>query len=171
MCYSLSFAGHETTTSLISNALRQILTHPGVCEELRDDPSLIENAVEEVLRHDTSVVAWRRLTKKPVEIAGVEIPAGERILVLLGSANRDGAVFENPDAFDVRTKNAKKHLSFSQGVHFCLGAPLARLEMKIALQQLTERLPDLRLAPEDQSLTFNSNISFRGPGELYAKWG
>ena len=170
ICYSLSFAGHETTTNLILNGLRQFLGRPGLWEELREDPGLIENAVEEVLRRDTSVIAWRRSTTRPVEISGVEVPEEARLMLLLASANRDEGVFENPDELDIRRENASKHLAFSHGIHFCLGAPLARLEARIAFELLTQRLPTLRLSPPDQNLEFDPNISFRGPKELWAEW-
>ena len=168
--YSLSFAGHETTTSLISNGFRRLLSSPGLWDELREDPSLIENAVEEMLRHDTSVIAWRRHTTRPVEIAGVEVPEGARIMLLLASANHDEAVFDDPEEFDIRRPNANKHIAFSHGIHFCLGAPLARLEAKIAFEHLTRRLPDLKLSPPDQTFEFNANAQFRGPQELWAEW-
>ena len=106
MIYSLSFAGHETTTNLIANGLRQILSRPGLWELLREDPSLIENTVEEMLRFDSSVIAWRRLTKKTVEIAGVEVPEGARLFLLLASANHDESVFEDPEEFDIFRENA-----------------------------------------------------------------
>ena len=168
--YSLSFAGHETTTSLISNGLRRVLSVPGLWEELGEDPSLIPNAVEEMLRHDTSVIAWRRHATRPVEIAGVEVPEGARIMLLLASANHDEEVFEDPSAFDIRRENANKHIAFSHGIHFCLGAPLARLEARIAFEHLTRRLPDLTLSPPDQTYRFNANAQFRGPQELWAEW-
>jgi len=170
ICYSLSFAGHETTTNLILNGLRQLLSRPGLWDELREDPSLIEDAVEETLRRDTSVVAWRRSTTRPVEISGVEVPEGARLMLLLASANRDEEVFEDPDAFDIRRENANKHVAFSHGIHFCLGAPLARLEARVAFELLTQRLPDLRLSPPDQRFEFDPNMSFRGPKELWAEW-
>lgn len=168
--YSLSFAGHETTTNLILNALRNLLSRPGLWEELREDPALIPNTVEETLRRDTSVIAWRRSTTCPVEVAGVEVPKDARLMLLLASANRDESVFENPDEFDIRRANANKHIAFSHGIHFCLGAPLARLEARIALELLTQRLPDLRLSPPDQTFEFDPNMSFRGPKELWAEW-
>ncbi len=168
--YSPSFAGHETAANLILNGLRQFLTRPGLWEELREDPSLIPNAVEETLRCDTSVVAWRRSTTRPVEIAGVEVPKDARLMLLLASANRDESVFEDPDEFDVRRENASKHIAFSHGIHFCLGAPLARLEARVAFELLTRRLPDLRLSPPDQTFEFDPNMSFRGPKELWAGW-
>jgi cytochrome P450 len=170
ICYSLSFAGHETTTNLILNGLRQLLGQPGLWDELREDPSLIENAVEETLRRDTSVIAWRRSSTRPVEISGVEVPEGARLMLLLASANRDEGVFEDPDAFDICRKNANKHIAFSHGIHFCLGAPLARLEARIAFELLTQRLPDLRLSPPDQRFEFDPNMSFRGPKKLWAEW-
>lgn len=170
ICYSLSFAGHETTTNLILNGLRQLLGRSGMWEELREDPSLIENAVEEILRFDTSVPAWRRSTTRPVEISGVEVPEGARLMLLLASANRDERVFEVPDEFDIRRENAAKHIAFSHGIHFCLGAPLARLEARIAFELLTQRLPDLRLSSPDQEFEFDPNMSFRGPKELWAEW-
>lgn len=170
MLYSLSFAGHETTTNLIANGLRQILSRPGLWEELRQQPDLIENAVEEILRFDSSVIAWRRAANRPVEISGVEVPEGDRVFLLLGSANHDEAVFDNPGELDIRRENAKKHIAFSHGIHFCLGAPLARLEARIALEQLTRRLPDLRLDPPEGSLEFVVNAQFRGPTELWAGW-
>ncbi|MGI8909915.1 MAG: cytochrome P450 [Rubrobacteraceae bacterium] len=168
--YSLSFAGHETTTNLILNGLRQLLSRPGLWEELREDPSLIENAVEETLRHDTSVVSWRRSTTRPVQIAGVEVPENARLMLLLASANRDESIFDDPDEFDIHRENANKHLAFSHGIHFCLGVPLARLEAKITFELLTQRLPGLNLSPPDQSFDFDPNMSFRGPKELWAEW-
>ena len=91
-------------------------------------------------------------------------------MLLLASANRDERVFEDPDEFDIRRENANKHIAFSHGIHFCLGAPLARLEARIAFELLTERLPDLRLSPSDQHIEFDSNMSFRGPKELWVEW-
>src|SRR5215217_4723493 len=106
ICYSLSFAGHETTTNLILNGLRNFLSRPNLWDELREDPALIPNAVEETLRRDTSVVAWRRSTTRPLEVAGVEVPEGARLMLLLASANRDEAIFEDPNEFDIRRENA-----------------------------------------------------------------
>lgn len=168
--YSLSFAGHETTTNLLLNGLRNFLAKPELWEELRADPSLIPNAVEETLRRDTSVVSWRRSTTRPVEVAGVEIPENARLMLLLASANHDESVFENPGEFDIHRENANKHIAFSHGIHFCLGAPLARLEARIAFELLTQRLPDLWLSPPNQSFEFDPNMSFRGPKELWAEW-
>jgi cytochrome P450 len=167
--YELLFAGHETTTGLIGNALRQLLTHRHTWEEICGDPSLIPNAVEEVLRFDSSVIAWRRQTTQAVEVGGVPVPPRANLLLLLGSANRDPAVFEDPERFDIRRQNAREHLSFGHGAHFCLGAPLARLEARVVLEELSARLPSLRLVP-GQTLRFQPNTTFRGPLALLAEW-
>jgi cytochrome P450 len=167
--YGLLFAGHETTTSLIGNAFRRLLTDRHTWEEMCRDPALIPNAIEEVLRFDSSVIAWRRQTTQAVEIGGVPVPAHANVLLLLGSANRDPAVFENPDRFDIHRWNAKEHLSFGYGAHFCLGAPLGRLEARVVLEELSARLPSLRLVP-GQTLRFQPNTSFRGPLSLLVEW-
>ena len=167
--YELLFAGHETTTGLIGNALRRLLTERHAWEEICRDPSLIPNAIEEVLRFDSSVIAWRRKTTEPVEIGGVRVPAGANLLLLLGSANRDPAVFEDPERFDIHRHNAKEHLSLGFGAHYCLGAPLARLEARIVVEELSIRLPSLRLVP-GQTLRFQPNTTFRGPLSLLVEW-
>jgi cytochrome P450 len=105
-----------------------------------------------------------------VEISGVEVPEETRLLLFLVSANRDEEQFDDPDVFDIHRENAGKHLAFSQGIHYCLYAPLARFEARIAFELLTARIPDLRLAPEDKPLEFNPNLSFRGPKELWVEW-
>jgi cytochrome P450 len=167
--YELLFAGHETTTGMIGNALRQLLSHRHAWEEICRDPSLIPNAVEEVLRLDSSVIAWRRRTTQAVQIGGVPVPADANLLLLLGSANRDPAVFKDPDRFDIRRQNAREHLSFGHGAHYCLGAPLARLEARVVLEELSARLPSLRLVP-GQTLRFQPNTTFRGPLTLLVEW-
>jgi cytochrome P450 len=131
------------------------------------DPALIPNAVEEALRFDTSVLTSRRVTTRPVRIGEVDIPAGAKLLLALGAANRDPARFDDPDIFDVTRKRAARHISFGHGIHFCLGAPLARMELRIVLELLTQLAPDLDLLP-DQELSFEPNIAFRGPGTLAA---
>jgi cytochrome P450 len=163
--YGLSFAGHETTTNLTSNAVRRLLGHRDQWEALCADPTLIPNAVEEVLRFDTSVVAWRRITTREVRIGGVHVPAGAKLMLLLAAADRDPARFPDPDTFDVRRPDAARHLGFGKGIHFCLGAPLARMQVRIVLELLTRFAPDLALV-SPQELTFPSNISFRGPQRL-----
>src|SRR6266478_1435331 len=167
--YGLVFAGHESTTGLIGNALRRLLTERHAWEEICGNPSLIPNAIEEVLRFDSSVIAWRRKTTEAVEIGGVPVPADANLLLLLGSANRDPAVFEDPEHFDIHRQNAKEHLSLGFGAHYCLGAPLVRLEARIVLEELSARLPSLRLTP-GQTLRFQPNTTFRGPLSLLAEW-
>ncbi len=165
----LLFAGHETTTNLLGNAFRQLLTSRHTWEAICRDPTLIPNAIEEVLRLDSPVITWRRKTTQAVDIGGVTVPANANVLLLLGAANRDPAVFDHPDHFDIYRANAKEHLSFGPGAHFCLGAPLARLEARVVLEELSARLPQLRLEP-DQTLRFQPNTSFRGPLSLLVEW-
>ncbi len=168
--YGLSFAGHETTTNLTTNAVRRLLEHPEAWKALCAEPGLIENAVEEVLRFDTSVIAWRRITTRPVEIGGVAVPEGARLLLSLASAGHDPAAFPDPETFDIRREGVRDHLAFGKGIHFCLGAPLARIEVRTVLELLTARAPDLELVP-DQQLTFPPNVSFRGPQSLRLRRG
>ncbi|MEM9777440.1 MAG: cytochrome P450, partial [Chloroflexota bacterium] len=133
-------------------------------------PELIPNAVEEMMRIDPSVCTWRRWAVKETIVGGVKIPAESNLLLMLNSANRDASIFPNPDDIDVRRKNLKEHLALGYGIHYCVGAPLARLEMKILFEEMTAAMPSLRLVP-DQELEYTRNISFRGPLKLHVKWG
>lgn len=167
--YSLLFAGHETTTGLAGNAIYTLLTERHVWEELCANPELIPKAVEEVLRYNTSVFYWRRRAKKDVSIGGVDIPAGANILLALGSSGHDENKFANADTFDIHRDNNKDHLGFGFGIHYCVGAPLARLDMKIILEELTKRMPNLRLkATEFTPVT--PNLFGGGPEELWVTW-
>ena len=163
--FSLSFAGHETTTGLIANTVRRLLEEPSRWAEIVQRPDLIPAAVEETLRYDPSVAVWRRVTTRPVTLGGVDLPAGARLFLWLAAAGRDEAVFARPGEFDVHRPDAERHLAFGKGLHYCLGANLGKLEAQIAVAELVRRYPDLRLAP-DQRLTFHANISFRGPQVL-----
>jgi cytochrome P450 len=163
------FAGHETTTNLLGNSFHRLLADRASWEAICREPGLIPNAIEEVLRFDSSVITWRHKAKQAVEIGGVLVPAQAKLLLLLGSANRDPAVFSDPDRFDIRRPNAREHLSFGYGVHNCLGAPLARLEARVVLDEVSRRLPALRLAG-NTALEFPSNISMRGPQSLQVAW-
>ena len=165
--FSLSFAGHETTNYLIGNALRRLLEVPPRWEEIVANPSLIPGAIEETLRYDPSVPVWRRLTKRPVTIAGFDVPEGAKLFMWLAAAGRDPTVFPDPDRFDMRRDNARHHLAFGKGIHFCIGSALGKLEARLALEALTTRFPDLQLVP-GQEMTFHPNISFRGPQTLWA---
>ena len=141
------FAGHETTTNAAAGAFRALLTNREQWEALVADRSLIPNAVEESLRFYTPVPHWRRITTKAVTIGGVDLPAGARLLIALASADRDDEKFENGDTFDIRRPDANQHLAFGWGRHLCLGEALARLEMRIALEELSRRLPHMHLVP------------------------
>jgi cytochrome P450 len=165
----LYIAGHETTVNLIAGGTLALLRHPAQLALLQDDPALIANTVEELLRYDSPVQASRRITLEPVSISGVTIPAGAFVMASLGSANRDEA-FWGPDAADLRLTrdNARQHVSFGGGPHHCLGASLARLEASIALARLTARFPGLAL---DGQVTWNGRINLRGPACLPVSLG
>jgi len=149
-------AGNETTTNLIGNGMLALLQHPQQLERLRQQPELIDGAVEELLRWDSPVQFTARIPTADVELRGHRFKKGEAIIAVLGSANRDPAVFDEPDRLDVgRAEN--RHLSFGYGIHFCLGAQLARLEAQIAFRELLRRMPDLRMPefkPRWRRLTF-----------------
>jgi cytochrome P450 len=169
ICYSQLFAGQETTTSLIGNGLRELLLHPDQWDAVINDKSLVPNALDEILRFTPSIVAWRRRVNSATSIGAVNLAEKSDLLLLLGSGNRDEGVFEDPDRFDIRRKNARAHLSLGYGIHYCLGAQLAKLQMAIVLETLPKRLPGLRLKP-DQSFTFIPNASFRTPRALLVEW-
>ena len=137
----LLIAGNETTTNLIGNAVLALLDHPDQMERARSDPAIVKNVVEETLRYESPVQFLFRLAKADVEIAGTTIDKGAVVLPLYGSANRDERRFPNADRFDV-TRDTQGHVAFGSGIHFCLGAPLARLEAKVALEEVL-RLPRL----------------------------
>ena len=139
-------AGFETTVNLLGNAVVLLDAHRDQWDALRADPAGWDRAVEEVLRADSPVQLTGRSVTRDAEFGGVALPAGTRVTVLLGAANRDPAVFADPARFDVTRRNAREHLAFSGGVHYCVGAGLARLEGTVGLQALTERFPRLRVA-------------------------
>jgi hypothetical protein len=163
------FAGHETTTGASANGFRTLLEHRDAWEELCADPSLIGNAVEEILRFNSSVIAWRRRAITSTVVGGVEIPQGAKVLLATGSGNHDEKMFPEPDTFDIHRAGANRHLAFGFGNHLCLGAPLARLEMRIILEELTRRLPHIRLTA-GQSYEYSPNTSFRGPFHVLVEW-
>ena len=166
--FSLSFAGHETTTGLIGNTVRRLLEDPGRWAEITAHPDLIPGAVDETLRYDPSVPVWRRVTTRPVTLAGVDLPAGARLFLWLAAAGRDEEAFDRPADFDMSRTDAAHHIAFGKGLHYCLGANLGKLETQIALAELARRYPRLTLVP-DQKLTFHPNISFRGPQVLLVR--
>ena len=166
MVFLLLIAGHETTVNLIGSGTLALLEHPDQMEKLRREPSLIKSAVEELLRYTAPVfMSTERYAREDVTIHGVTIPRGEMTLGVIGSANRDETVFENPNALDI-TREPNKHLSFGQGIHFCLGAPLARMEAQIAIGTLLRRMPDLRLKVSPDSLRWRPSMILRGLDSL-----
>lgn len=167
--YGLSFAGHETTTSFAGNAIRRLLVHRDQWEAICADRSLLPQAVEELLRYDSSVVTWRRITTRAVRVGDTEIPARAKVLLLLGAANRDPRHFKDPEVFDIHREDATEHIAFGKGIHYCIGAALARMQSRVMLDVLTQRAPGLRLV-EDQEFTYPVNISFRGPHRLLVDW-
>ncbi len=166
---TLLVAGHETTTAQINNALLHLLSERAHWERLCAAPETIPQVLEEMMRFDPSVCAWRRRTAKASRINGVDIPADADLLLMLNAANRDEAVFPEPDEIISTRANLRDHLAFGYGIHYCVGAPLARLEMAILLEALTRELPGLRLLP-GQKIEYTRNISFRGPVSLRVAW-
>ncbi len=159
----LLIAGHETTTNLIGNGMLALLRHPAEMAELRGDPSLIKTAVEELLRYDPPVQLDARTALEDIEVAGVRIPKKEQAVLLLAAANRDPAEFADPNRLDLhRTPNS--HIAFSSGIHFCVGASLARAEGQIAVNAMLRRMPKLALA--DEHPPYKDNVTLRGLASL-----
>ncbi|HLM43486.1 MAG TPA: cytochrome P450, partial [Myxococcaceae bacterium] len=166
MVFLLLVAGHETTVNLIAGGTLALLQHPEQLERLRKDPTLIEPAVEELLRYASPVeVSTERFAREEFSMGGVTIPPGELVFAVLASANRDERQFKDPDTLDLG-REPNKHVSFGMGIHYCLGAPLARLEGQIAIQTLVNRFPDLRLSKPVESLKWRTGALIRGPKRL-----
>ncbi|MUG98347.1 cytochrome P450 [Scytonema sp. UIC 10036] len=163
-------AGHETTVNLIGNGVLALLTHPAELHRLRTEPDLIKSAIEELVRYTPPVLfATTRYARENLEIAGTQIPKGELVLAALGSANHDESKFENPETLMLDRQN-NKHVGFGSGIHYCIGAPLARLESSIAFQVLFERLPNIRLAVDPNNLLWNSSLITRGAKAIPVKF-
>jgi cytochrome P450 len=167
-CILLLVAGHETTANLIANGVLALLRHPDQLAALRADPDLIAAAVDETLRYDPPVQLTTRVVTQPTALGEFTVPEGGVLLMLLAAANRDPAVFEDPDRFDI-TRDARKHLSFAAGAHFCLGAPLAKLEASVALTAFAQRLTNPVL--DEQSLRYRAHINLRGPEQMIVRFG
>jgi cytochrome P450 len=167
--YGLSFAGHEIVSNYLSNALLCLLPRRDDWSALGADTKLIPNALEEVLRYESPQTSWRRITNIDTQIGGVNIPAGTQVFLSLGAGNRQEELFAAANDFDIYRKNSRKHISFGLGIHFCLGARLARLEGELAIEALSKRIPSLRLSP-NQDLEYSPNITFRGPAKLMVEW-
>jgi cytochrome P450 len=161
-------AGHETTTNLIGNGLLALHRNPDQWQRLKADPSLMPNAVEELLRYDSSVQLTGRVTNAEVEIGGVALGAGESLIALLGAANRDPAQYPDPDRLDVGRPNIRP-MSFGGGIHHCLGAQLARLEAELVFAALIERIPNIEL-PEKDAPAWRHTFTLRGLSKLPAVW-
>ncbi len=163
MCMSLVTAGNETTTDLIGNALHMLLIHPEQMALLRGDLSLVQGAVEETLRYNGPVQTTERRAREDVPLGGKVIPRGALVMPVLAAANMDPEAFPEPHRFDIR-RGSTQHMSFGSGPHFCIGAPLARAESRVALEMLLARFPDLRLAGGE--LRYRNTLTVRGLTEL-----
>ncbi|MEU9875900.1 cytochrome P450 family protein [Streptomyces phaeochromogenes] len=170
MCVLLLIAGHETTVNLIGNGMRALFAHPGQLADLRADFGLLEGAIEEMLRYDGPVEnCTDRLALEDVEMGGVTIPAGSTVLIAMAGADRDPERFQQADRFDIR-RDSRGHIAFGHGLHYCLGAPLARLEGRIAIRTLLERCPDLSLDADESELPWMRGLLIRGARELPVRW-
>jgi cytochrome P450 len=163
----LLVAGHETTTNLIGNGTLALLRHPDRLRAVRENPDLVAGAVEEVLRYDSPVQLTARVALADTTIGAHPAPAGTYVVAMVGAANRDPAVHRDPDMFDP-AREATRHLAFGQGIHFCIGAPLARLEGRIAFRELTSRSAGLELAGEP---SWKQSVTLRGLAELPVAFG
>ncbi len=151
-CTLLLNAGHEASVNVVGNGVLALLRHPPELARLRADPPLVDSAVEEMIRYDAPLQLFERTAVEDVEVGGVTVPAGQKVAALLGAANRDPAAFADPDRFDVGRfaggAAGNPHIGFGAGIHFCLGAPLARVELQVSLGVLLRRFPRLALAAE-----------------------
>jgi len=162
----LMFGGIETTEGMIANAMAHLLSSPAQLGLVASDPGLVPAAVEESLRLEPAAAVVDRYATRDTSLGGARIRAGDRVTVSITGANRDPAVFADPDRFDVRRPNASRHLAFAHGPHFCLGAHLARLEAQVAVTTLLARLPGLRLA----AASAPRGLVFRKPPDLHVRW-
>jgi cytochrome P450 len=157
----LLLAGNETTTNLIGNGMLALMHHRDRLEQLRSDASLMPAAIEEMLRFDSPVQSTVRNCVASTEVGGTAIAVGELVFVIIAAANRDPQKFPNPEGFDI-ARSPNDHLAFGEGIHFCLGAPLARLEGAIAISSMLERFPHLRLANADEPPVYRGSYILRG---------
>jgi cytochrome P450 len=169
LVFDVLSAGHETTSNMLSNGILQLLAG-GAWDELVAEPARIADALEEILRYDTPTPGWLRFTARPATVGDVDIPAGQRVLLLLGAANRDETRWPDAERFDIGRADAREHLSFSAGRHFCVGAALARLEGRVALEALCARLPALHLRAGYEP-RYVPSVAFRMLESLPVTWG
>ncbi|MDF3872098.1 cytochrome P450 [Pseudomonas putida] len=171
MVLNFTFAGHDTTTNTAANMFLMLMQHRDAWEELCNDASLIPNAVEECIRYAPAVISHRRRAVNTVVVGGAEIETNDKVLIYFAAANRDESSFEDGERFNIHREGANRHVTFGHGWHACYGAPLARLELKIMLEEMTKRLPDIRLKP-DQKITYAPlNSTMRGPNQVIVQWG
>lgn len=163
----LMTAGHETATNMLSNGLLALLRHPDQLALLRDQPELIDSAIEEMLRFESPVQMTSRIATEDGIVAGTEIRTGQSMLVVLGAANRDPVVFADPHRFDIQ-RGELSHVAFGHGPHWCIGGSLAREEARIVIPMVLDRLPDLQLAVDD--VAWQPTLNFRGPTSLPVRW-
>jgi cytochrome P450 len=161
----LLIAGNETTTNLLGNGMLALARNPCEFARIRANPALLPGAIEEMLRYDGPVQATMRFTNSPVELSGTRIPAGGFVFVILAAANRDPAQFSEPDRFDI-AREPNHHLAFGEGIHFCLGAALARLEARVAFEMTLARFPRLRLAAPEEQPIYKGSYFLRGLAAL-----
>ena len=167
---TIILAGHETTSKVLSGLMWRLASHPDYVEELRRNPAAIPIAVEEGLRINAPALALARRATRHVQVHGVDISAGSKLLLLYGSGNHDEAKWNDSEKFLLDRDQPTAHLAFGHGVHFCLGAPLARLEAQVGLERLLARQPMLRLAENSASLEWSTNLVFRGLRRLPISW-
>jgi cytochrome P450 len=167
MCRDLVIAGNETTVFLLANVVMALTSEPQLMQEVRRDPRLITSLVEESLRHDSPSQHLRRTSTKEVVLNGTVIPAGATLLLMWGSANRDGSSFDEPDRFDIHRASNGQHLAFGRGIHFCLGAYLARLEARIAVEELLSHFEVIELLVEKSDLRQIGYDNFCAPRSLH----
>ncbi|MCA8925132.1 MAG: cytochrome P450, partial [Planctomycetes bacterium] len=167
LCLEVVGAAHNTTLDFVGNALHTLLTNPEGWRAAATDPSLLPGAVEELFRYAGPILFGNRVASEDLELGGAQIRAGQLVSMFQASANRDPDVFEEPEVFDVRRRNARQHVSFGFGAHYCLGAPLARLEAELVVQTFHARLPGMRL--EERELLYTPNVQSRGLQELWVR--
>ena len=167
--FNLLFAGHETTSSAAANMFKAVLADRKLWQAICAGEQPLGPVIEESLRIDSPVQAWRRQAKQDVVLDGVAIPAGSNILLEFAAANRDPQQFPEPDAFTPGRRNVLQQVAFGAGTHFCLGAPLARMELEIMLRRVAARMPNIELVP-DQSFPYTPNTSFRALRRLMVTW-
>jgi cytochrome P450 len=160
--FLLLVGGIETTIHLLSHAALRLQLQPELMQQLREQPSLVPRFIDEVLRHETPAHGVMRLTSEETELGGVRLPKGTRLLMLMGSANRDEAQHPDPDRFDMNRPSS--NLPFGYGIHFCIGSQLARLEARLSLEALLSRFT--RLSAGSQPVQWNSSLVVRGPSRL-----